>query len=218
MSVTKFLTSKVFFKQLLLAVGAVFVFSFIVLRWLSFTTNHGEFVTVPALKGKSLSAAEIELDDNNLIMQVQDSANYNPNYPKFAVIDQVPVAGAKVKEDRKIYIMVNPSGYRKIEVPDLKEKTLREVKPTLEALGFKVGKLIYVDNIAKDLVLDMTYRGREIKSGQMLTKTAAIDLVVGNGNRPFTEVTVEVDSLSVVEPEEIIQEPATGEEPVLDFE
>ncbi|MFG6685551.1 PASTA domain-containing protein [Mariniflexile sp. HNIBRBA6329] len=195
MSVIKFLTSKVFFKQLLLAAVAVIVLSFIMLRWLNFTTNHGEFETVPELKGKSLSVAQIELDENNLTMQVQDSANYNPDYPKFSVIDQAPAAGAKVKEDRKIYITVNPSGYRKIAVPDLKERTFRQAKPTLEALGFKVGKLTYVDNIAKDLVLDMTYKGKQIKSGEKLPKTTAIDLVLGNGTRPGSATTEEGDSL-----------------------
>lgn len=195
MSVIKFLTSKVFFKQLLLAVVAVIVLSFIILRWLSFTTNHGEFETVPELKGKSLSVAQIELDENNLTMQVQDSANYNPDYPKFSVIDQAPAAGAKVKEDRKIYITVNPSGYRKITVPDLIERTFRQAKPTLEALGFKVGKLTYVDNIAKDLVLDLTYKGKQIKFGDKLPKTTAIDLVLGNGKRPGSATTEEGDSL-----------------------
>ena len=184
MSLIKFLTSKVFFKQLLLAVGAVIVLSFVILQWLRFTTNHGEFKTVPDLKGKSLSVAAIELNQNNLVMQVQDSANYNPDYPRFSVIDQEPRSGAKVKEDRKIYITVNPSGYRKIGVPDLRERTFRQAKPTLEALGFKVGKLSYVDNIAKDLVLQMQYKGKAIEPGDKLPKTTAIDLVLGNGNSP----------------------------------
>ena len=187
MSLIKFLTSKVFFKQLLLAAGAVVVLSFMMMQWLRFTTNHGEFETVPNLKGKSLNVAQLELEQNNLIMQVQDSANFNPDYPRFSVIDQDPSAGAKVKEYRKIYITVNPSGYRKIGVPDLIERTFRQAKPTLEALGFKVGKLTYVDNIAKDLVLQMQYKGKDIKQGDKLPKTTAIDLVLGNGNRPGLE-------------------------------
>lgn len=198
MSVIKFLTSKVFFKQLLLAMGAIVVLSFIILRWLSFTTNHGEFETVPELKGKSLSVATIELEEHNLIMEIQDSASYNPDFPKFSVIGQDPVAGSKVKEDRKIYITVNPSGYRKITVPDLKEKTYRQAKPTLEALGFKVGKLTYVDNIAKDLVLKVQYKGVDIRPGQKLPKTTAIDLVLGNGNRPGSEAPMEGEELQDV--------------------
>ncbi|MFD0989835.1 PASTA domain-containing protein [Mariniflexile jejuense] len=203
MSITKFLTSKVFFKQVLLAIGAVVVISFIILRWLSFTTNHGEFETVPMLKGKSLSVATIELDEHNLVMEIQDSANYNPDYPKFSVIDQDPQAGAKVKEDRKIYITVNPSGYRKITVPDLKERTFRQAKPTLEALGFKVGKISYIDNIAKDLVLKVQYRGVDIKKGEKLPKTTAIDLVLGNGSKGGFSETVS-DSLSINGSEDIL--------------
>ena len=80
-------------------------------------------------------------------------------------------------------------------VPDLKERTFRQAKPTLEALGFKVGKLTYVDNIAQDLVLDMTYKGKQIKSGEKLPKTTAIDLVLGNGNRPGFATTKDGDSL-----------------------
>jgi len=184
MKIIKFLTSKVFLKQVLLAIVALVVLCFIILRWLKASTNHGEFETVPDLKGKSISVAKIELNENNLVMQIQDSANFNPNYPKFSVIDQDPPAGTKVKEDRKIYLTLNPSGYRKIAVLDLKEKTFRQAKPTLEALGFKVGKITYEDNIGKDLVLKMTHKGKTIKPGEKLAKTSVIDLVLGNGKRP----------------------------------
>src|SRR5690606_7919438 len=118
MSIIKFLSSKTFLKQIGIAVGAIIVLTIILMKWLNISTNHGEFETVPNLTGKSISVAEMELKNNNLVMQIQDSANYNPDYPKFSVIEQEPVAGTKVKEDRKIYITLNPSGYRKILVPN----------------------------------------------------------------------------------------------------
>lgn len=194
MSAFKFLTSKVFFKQLLLAIGALVVLCFVMLRWLNHTTNHGEFETVPNLKGKSLDVATIELKENHLVIEIQDSANYNPDYPRFSVIDQSPKAGANVKENRKVYITVNPSGYRKITVPDLKERTFRQAKPMLEALGFKVGKITYIDNIAKDLVLDVQYKGADIKEGTKLPKTTSIDLILGNGTRPGSEEVGDYDN------------------------
>jgi beta-lactam-binding protein with PASTA domain len=172
MSIIKFLISKTFLKQIALALVAVVVLCFIILKWLNVSTNHGEFETVPDLTGKSISVAQIELKENNLVMQIQDSANFNPDYPKFSVIEQEPPSGAKVKENRKIL------------VPDLKEKTFRQAKPTLEALGFKVGKITYQDNIGKDLVLKMTHKGSTINEGDELAKTSVIDLVLGNGNRP----------------------------------
>ena len=183
MSLIKFLTSKTFLHQIILAVVALVVLSFIMLKWLNITTNHGDFETVPNLTGKSLEVAEIELEKNNLVLQIQDSANFNPKYPKFSVIEQDPIPGSKVKENRKIYLTLNPSGYRKVLVPDLKQKTFRQAKPTLEALGFEIGKLTYVNNIGKDMVLGMTHKGEDIKPGTMLEKTSVIDLVLGNGNR-----------------------------------
>ena len=184
MSLISFLKSKVFLKQLLLAVIALIVIVFIVLKWLKISTNHGEFETVPNLKGKSIEVAQIELKENNLVMEILDSSNFNPDYPKFSVIEQDPIAGKKVKENRKIYLTLNPSGYRKVMVPELKERTLRQARPTLEALGFEVGKLTYVDNIAIDVVLKMSHNGKEIEAGDMLSKTSKIDLVLGNGKRP----------------------------------
>ena len=183
MSLIKFLTSKVFFKQIALAAVAVIVFCFFVLKWLDITTNNGEFVTVPNLKGKSVETVKIELEDNDLVMEIQDSANYNPNYPKYSVIEQDPVEGAQVKENRKIYLTLNPSGYRKVAVPNVVKRTYRQAKPTSEALGFTVGEITYKDDIGLDIVLDITHKGNSIDSGEMLPLKSKIDLVLGNGKR-----------------------------------
>ena len=116
-------------------------------------------------------------------MQVQDSSNYNPHYPKYSVIEQNPKAGSKVKEYRKIYITYNPSGYRKVELPSIEMRTLRQAKPTLEAIGLQIGELRYKDYIGKDVVLKMYHKGKEVTSGDLLPLTSVVDLEVGNGNR-----------------------------------
>ena len=183
MSLVKFLTSKAFFKQLALAIVAVLVLCFFALKWLNVTTNHGEFVTVPDLKGKSLETVKIELKDLDLAFELQDSANYNPNYPKYSVIEQNPKAGAQVKENRKIYLITNPSGYRKVAVPNILKRTYRQARPQLQALEFKIGEISYIDNIGKDVVLGMKHNGKTLKPGTMLPLTSTIDLVLGNGNR-----------------------------------
>ena len=185
MSLIKFLFSKTFFKHLALALIAVVLFCFLLLRWLDSTTNHGSFVTVPDLKGKSLATTKIELKNKGLVFKIQDSANYNPKYPKFSVIEQDPVAGSKVKENRKIYLILNRGDYRNVAVPDILRRTFRQAKPTLEALGFEVGKKTYIDNIGKDVVLKIKHKGEAIEVGDKLPLTSKIDLVLGNGNRPI---------------------------------
>jgi len=180
MGFLKFLTSKVFVKQLIIAAIAILVISFLALRWLKSTTNHGEFVKVPDLKGTSVETAKIKLKDRDLDLVLQDSANYNPDYPKYAVIDQEPKANAQVKENRKIYLTINPSGYRKIAVPDILKRTYRQAKPTLEALGFQVGEITYKNALGEG-VMQMTHQNRIINPGELLPKTSKIDLIIGNG-------------------------------------
>ena len=183
MSFVKFLSSKVFLKQLALAIVAIVVLCFIILKWLNVTTNNGEFIIVPNLKGKSVETVKIELKDNDLAMEIQDSANYNPKYPKYSVIEQKPRAGSQVKENRKIYLILNPSGYRKVTVPNILKRTFRQAKPQLQALEFKIGKKTYIDNIGKDVVLGMKHNNKTLKPGTLLPLTSTIDLVLGNGKR-----------------------------------
>jgi beta-lactam-binding protein with PASTA domain len=180
MSLIKFLTSKAFFKNLALAVVFIVVLCFLILKWLNVSTNHNEFVIVPDLKGKSIETVEIELRDNDLAMEIQDSANYNPKYPKYSVIEQNPKAGSKVKEDRKIYLILNPSGYRKVAVPNVLKRTFRQAKPQLEALEFTIGEITYKDAIGEG-VISMFYKGQPLDPGTLLPLTSKIDLVIGNG-------------------------------------
>lgn len=183
MSLTKFITSKIFLKQLGLAIVAVVVICFLMLKWLKISTNHNQFVEVPQLQGKTLDVVEIELKDNDLVMVVQDSANYNPNYPRYSVIEQQPLAGSQVKENRKIYLTLNPSGYRKIAIPNIIRRTIRQARPTLQALEFEIGKITYIDDIGKNEVLAIKHKGKTMSPGTLLPKTSTIDLVLGNGKR-----------------------------------
>ena len=181
MNFIKFLFSKSFIKQLIFAFIALAIFGFLALKWLKSYTNHGSFVMVPALTGKTYEAAQVLLTDLELRSEVQDSSNYNPNYPKGAVIEQDPLSGSKVKEDRKIYLILNPSAYKTLPIPDVIRRTFRQAKPTLEALGFQIGSKIYVDDLGKDEVLEIRHNGQIIEAGTMLPKTSKIDLVLGNG-------------------------------------
>mgnify|MGYP000630968802 FL=1 len=98
-----FLKSKTLLIQLGLALVATIILVFIVLQWLKSTTNHGEFVEVPDFSKMTVSEMKKAVDDAGLRFQVLDSANYNPSYPRFSIIEQNPPAGNKVKENRKIY-------------------------------------------------------------------------------------------------------------------
>ncbi|WP_158975814.1 PASTA domain-containing protein [Cellulophaga sp. L1A9] len=177
-----FLKSKVFLIQLGLALLVVVLFVFGVLQWLRNSTNHGEFVEVPDLAKLSVTQMRKVVEDSDLRFEVLDSANYNPDYPRFSVIEQNPPAGYKVKQSRKIYVTVNPSGYKKVSVPNIIQVTLRNATAKLRAVGLDVQRVTYIDEFGKDMVYRIKYKGKYIEEGYKLPKTSKIELVCGNGN------------------------------------
>ncbi len=182
MAFIKYLFTKDFLKQLVYATLVVLFLTFLLMWWLKITTHHNQKIEVPNLAKLSISEVKEKLNEMNLRFEIIDSANYNPDYPRYSVIEQLPKAGKYVKENRKIYLTLNPSGYRKIKVPNVVGKTRRQAEPTLRAMGFKIGKITYRPYIARDEVLQLRYKGRKLQKGETLQKTSVIDLVLGDGS------------------------------------
>ena len=130
MTLKQYLTSKSFFKQLLIAFAIVVVLVFLLLQYLSFATDHGNEITVPDLRKLTEEQVGEKLDELDLEYVLLDTVDYNKDFPKYSVVKQDPLPGSKVKEGRKIYIKVNSSGFGDVTVPDLVEKTLRQAEPT----------------------------------------------------------------------------------------
>ncbi len=187
MTLREYLKSKVFFSQvgigLAIIVGLVFLF----MHWLTYTTNHGDEITVPDLSRLTEEQVDEKLAALELDYVLLDTVDFKKDYPKYTVVEQDPLAGEKVKEDRKIYIKLNSSGFSSVRVPDLIEKTLRQAKPTLEAMGLEVGKITYKPYLGKDMVLELQQDGKKLKPGDKVLKASKIDLVLGDGKVVFEE-------------------------------
>ncbi|EAQ40933.1 PASTA domain-containing protein [Polaribacter sp. P097] len=184
MGIFQFLKSKSFFKQLAIAIVSFVLLFFILKFWLNVTTNHDQKIQVPDLHKMTISEAERKLNELNLDYKVIDSASYNPEYPKRSVIEQSPSGGDFVKENRKIYLTLNPSKYRDITIPDLNGRTKRQAISELRAIGFVVGtEYTYVKDIGKDVVRGLRHNGKIINPNDKLPKNSLIELVLGDGNR-----------------------------------
>ena len=181
MTFIKFLFTKVFLKQLSIAIIVLLGLAFVILFWLKFTTNHNQKIEVPSLAKMSLDTAENKLNEIDLRFEIIDSSNYNPDFPKYSVIEQIPKAGEFVKENRKIYLTLNRSGYVYLKIPEVVGKTRRQAEPTLISMGFEIGRITYKSYIALDEVLELSYKGKKLKSGEKIQKTSVIDLVLGDG-------------------------------------
>lgn len=198
MSLRKYLTSPIFFGQILIAIAIVVAIIFFFINWLGFATNHGDIRVVPNLSKMTEDQVDDKLSDLDLEAVMLDTMDYNPAYPKGAVIEQDPLPGSEVKEGRKVYIKVNANGYAYIKLPNLIQQTYRQAVPTLKALGLNEGTITYLPDIGKDMVLEVKLNGKPIKAGEKVMKSSKIDLVLGDGKIAFEE---EVDSLGVVIPD-----------------
>ena len=183
-----FLKSKTFLIQLGLALLVTVVLVFGVLQWLKGTTNHGEFVEVPDFSKLSVMEMRKSVEEAGLRYEVLDSANYDPEYPRFSIITQDPPAGTKVKANRKIYFGVNPSGYKKVTVPNIIQVTKRNASSMLRAVGLDVQRVTYIDQLGKDMVYYIKHKGKDVKPGDKLPKTSKIELICGNGKIPDSAI------------------------------
>ena len=194
MSFRSYLTSRVFFLQILASVIILVAFSFLFINWLTFATNHGNEIMVPDLSKLSVEQAEEKLDAVNLDYVVIDTVDYKPRYPKLAIVSQEPTAGAMVKKGRRVYLKINASKFGLVTLPDLIEKTYRQVIPTLKSMGLYEGKITYIPYLAKDIVLELRLKGRKLKPGDKVFKSSSIDIVLGDGEFSYDE---SVDSTAI---------------------
>ena len=193
MSLRKYLTSRVFFGQVLAAIAIIAVLGYLFIHWLTFTTDHGHEIAVPNLSKLTEEQVEDKLDELDLDYVLLDSVDFRGDYPAFTVVEQDPLPGTKVKVGRKVYIKINASGYSSVKLPDLIDKTYREAVPTLKAIGLEEGTITYEPSLGKDMVLAMRYKGRNLKPGERVMKSSKIDLVLGDGKMSYEEE-VQVDS------------------------
>jgi len=181
MLLLKYFKSKIFIRTLIMMLVGIIIGVFLLKFFLGFSTNHDQRIGVPDLAKMSLDDAQKTLENLDLKFVVIDSASFNPDYPPKSVIDQDPEARDSVKENRKIYLTLNPSSYRKIAIPNVLDKTKRQVETHLKSIGFRIGEYYYIPDLGRNVVRKMKFKGKELKPGDLIPKNSEIDLILGDG-------------------------------------
>lgn len=189
MSLFKFLTSRTFFIQAFLALAIVVGFTFLVIQFLDFRTNHGQEIKVPDLSKMKLEIAEEKLNELDLEVFLLDTVEFNADFPPFTILEQDPKAGSLVKDGRKVYVKLNAGEFTDITIPEFKDKTFRQISSTIKSLTLKEGKVTYKPHIAKDVVLQIYQNGRRLRAGDKVKKNSVLDFVLGDGKEVFNEET-----------------------------
>lgn len=176
-----FLKSKVFLKNLGLAVIVVVAFFWGSIEFLSVYTRHGEFSVLPNLNKVPLDKAEQTLKNLKLNPIIIDSS-YNEKLPAHTIVNQNPYAGAHVKTGRNIYLYITTTVAPQIEMPDLVDKSLRQAEGMIINEGLKLGSLNYKADQCVGCILQQLYKNKPIVPGTSIPQGSVIDLVVGNGD------------------------------------
>jgi len=172
MSLRHFFISKVFFKNILIAIAIITVILFTSLKTLDYFTLHSESFSLPDYTNLTIN----QLNDYNLNI-------FDDTKPKEAIISQDPFPNAKVKRGRKVYLTVVAKMPERVKMPNLINLSLRQSLSLLETYGLKVNNLSYVDDIAKNAVLQQLYNGGVILPDTLINKGSKIDLVLGRGTQ-----------------------------------
>ncbi len=102
----------------------------------------GEIVKVPSVIGKTFEEAEKILAEKNLTA-MKGYERYDTKRPIGSVIHQNPAPNSEVKAGRHVYLSINTSKKPNAPMPDLKGRTLGDVKLTLERLGLELQNVEY---------------------------------------------------------------------------
>jgi hypothetical protein len=181
MKLVRYLKSKEFIRTIISIVVVMIILFIGLSKWMHYYTKHDQKIEVPNLEKLTMDETEKVLADLDLALVVIDSVSFNPKYPPRSVIDQDPSPGDFVKENRKIYLTLNPTTYRKITIPNVLNQTKRQVVTQLRSMGFRIGKELYIRDLGLDVVRSMEYRNKEIQPGDRLPKNTSIDLIMGDG-------------------------------------
>jgi len=148
--------------------------------WLRTYTRHNDKVEVPDLKGLTFEVASSALLARGLLVEVVDSV-YNDEVPKGTVVDQDPPAGREVKADRRIYLVMNASQPKMLNMPALVNLSKRQAISVMEIVGLKVKEMQYKPDPCVDCVIAQLYKGQPIAAEARIRRGEAITLVLGSG-------------------------------------
>ncbi|MEQ8471858.1 MAG: PASTA domain-containing protein [Marinoscillum sp.] len=145
------------------------------------STNHGETITVPDVRGVSLEELSQFLEERNLRYEVTTDSGFSATQPPHSVLKQFPMPNAKVKENRKIYVTLNAQSAPLVRMPKLVGGSVKNAQLVLKTYDLILGEIQYTPDLALNYVLQQQLNGRQVLEGERIPKGSVIDLIAGDG-------------------------------------
>ena len=167
-----------FTKHLYMAIAAVAIVVYALFSMLDIITRHNKELEVPSFGGMTIEQAQAVADANHMRLEITDSV-YIVKMAPGAIYKQNPVAGSKVKKNRRILLTINANTPKMVKMPSLVGHSLRQAQSELSSSQLKVGRLIYERDLATNNVLEQLYKGKPIEPGVELECESVIDIRLG---------------------------------------
>lgn len=174
----KFILSKTFLLNMLIALVVMAAVVYGSYRYLLYFTSEGKVLEAPELTELDIIEAEAFIKQYNLRDSIIDSV-FMPGKRGGIVINQDPPAGSKVKEGRKIYLTVTRYRAPMVKLPNVIATGTVPALAKLERMGFKIGKLDTKPSYCDDCVVEMKIKEKTVEPGKAVDKGAKIDIVIG---------------------------------------
>ena len=188
MKIIRFIFSKFFWINFLLASATLYGIFFYTMDNLDKYTNHNIKIEVPNLLGIQINNLNDTLEKLELRYEIRDSI-YSENHPMGTIIQQDPKAHSEnfpnyIKPNRNLYLTIVKKQEIYKTVPDLMSNVNSKNigKSKLERLGFKVD-LEMRNHKDRDKVLEIRFQDEIVKAGRKLLKGATLKLIYGSGDK-----------------------------------
>lgn len=153
-----------------LAGVALLGFNFLVLPQI---IHHNKIVTIPDVRGMSVTGAETQLSPLSLQVEVIRQKAH-PTIPAGMILDQIPAPEKGIRGGRTVKVITS-SGPPAGSVPDLAGLSLRQAEITLQRENYRLGRVLH---IRRSGVTEPVVDFQNPEPGIELFKGGVVDLVV----------------------------------------
>lgn len=181
-----FMKSGIFIRNLVALLLAVGILFYLTQQWLRLYTNHGESLEVENYENLPLEAAIRKAERRSFSIVITDSIYLVDRRPNI-VLKQDPIAGSRVKENRRIYLTITKSTPPPVPLPDLMSSGYDYFQYTknLERLGLKyrIREREFNKKLSENQILYFYYKDQKItdqdlRDGIEVPKGSELEFVI----------------------------------------
>ena len=166
--------------HLLLMIGVSLVILMLVFFFIKLYARQGQEYELPDIIDANIE--ELKADNPLELDYIVMDSIFKPDVEGGHILTQDPKPGTMIKRGRKVYVTMTAYSAEDAVLPELAGLTVRQAISELHGCGLEVGKLKYVEDPYKNIIIDQSCKGKTLYAGQQIDRGSVIDLVVGLGD------------------------------------